>query len=147
MEDPGLLLLHILHAVRRGCGIFSPDHCWDLAGSLAGRVSLSTGNKKRQSHISGLYGEGVSFTLDLLSLFTVSKLVESPSAQKSQLKPVRGSAGHKECMCEQDTTSATSWLAAFSAWGELSKTTKQEKTRLAEEPHNYSDRVPEEASL
>lgn len=57
----------------RGLGIFSPDHCWDLAGSLAGRVSLSTSNRKRQSHISGLYG-GVNFILDLLLLlFAVCK--------------------------------------------------------------------------
>ena len=69
MEDPGLLLLHMLHAACRRLGIFSPDHRWNLAGSLTGRVSLSIGNRKRQSHISGLYGEGVSFALDLLSLF------------------------------------------------------------------------------
>lgn len=72
--------------------MFSPAPCWDVAGSLTGRVSLSTSN-----HLSGLYGEGVSFTLDLLSLFTVCKVVEPPPAQeKSQLKPVRGSAEHKE---------------------------------------------------
>lgn len=117
MEDRGLLLLHMLHAVCRKLGIFSPDHCWDLAGSLAGRVSLSTGNRKRQSHLSGLYGEGVSFTRDLLSLFTVYKMVESPFAQeRSQLTPVRGPAERKECVCEQDTTFALCRLLAGSVF-------------------------------